>query len=275
MERYLQRKRLADVLDGLGARALILLTALALVVGLWGLHVPALMAGTALGVLGMQLRTQRRRRTVARREQALRRSLVAELMLEDMLLSEPKQAHFQAALLLAERWPLTLQQAEAEGVLCRQGAETLLVQCVRVPPEGALSAGDLLAAVRALRRTGADRAVLCVLGKIPPRMAARAEQLPARIRLVPRETLLPIAAAVSPATDEQLVQLGHRRRQTAARGGIAALVFRRDKARRYYGYGVLMLALYVLSGMRLYAVTGMVCLTMAVLSRISRQPDTL
>lgn len=275
MERYLRRNRLADVLDGLGARGLILTAALALVICLWGLNVPALMAGTALGVLGMLLRTQCRKRTVERREKALRSRLGAELMLEDMLLSEPRQAHFQAALLLGEKWPLKLQQADADGALCRQGEETLLVQCLRIPPEGEVSAGDLLAAVRVLRRTGADKAVLCVLGKIPPRMAARAEQLPARIRLIPRETLLSIAAALFPATDEQLVQLGRRRKQIAAHGGIAALVFRRDKARRYYGYGVLMLMLYVLSGMRLYAVTGMVCLTMAVFSRMNRRREAL
>lgn len=270
MERYLRRNRLSETLDGLGVCALLYLLAVLWFTWLWGLSTPSLLAGAALGTLLWTGRLQWRKRTVARREKALRSRLGAELMLEAMLLAEPKEAHFRAALLLAERWPVTMQSVKEEGVLCRQGKETLLIQCVRMPEDGELSVGDLLSAQRAVKRLGADRAVLCPLGKVSPKAAARAEAALVPLRIIRRETLLALAGQYAPATDEQLIELGKRKRRPTGQGSIARLVFRRDKARRYHLYGQLMLILYILTGVRLYAVPGMVCLTMAVMCRWGR-----
>lgn len=270
MERYLRRNRLSETLDGLGVCALLYLLAVLWFTWLWGLSVPSLLAGAALGTLLWTGRLQWRKRTVARREKALRSRLGAELMLEAMLLAEPKEAHFRAALLLAERWPVTMQSVKEEGVLCRQGKETLLIQCVRMPEDGELSVGDLLSAQRAVKRLGAGRAVLCPLGKVSPKTAARAEAALVPLRIIRRETLLALAGQYAPATDEQLIELGRRKRRPTGQGSIARLVFRRDKARRYHLYGQLMLILYILTGVRLYAVPGMVCLTMAVMCRWGR-----
>ncbi len=271
MEQYLRRNRISEVLDGLGVRAAIYGAATLWFVWLWGMGWPAVLAGLALGTLGQMVRSRCRQRSVARREKALRARLGGEMMLEAMLLSEAKEAHFRAALLLAERWPLTLCEAGDAGVTCKQGDETLLVQCLRMPAENELSAGDLLAGQRAVKRAGADRGVLCVLGKVAPKVAAKAEQTPVPLRLVQRETLLDIAGSLSPATDAQLIELGKRRRRPVAPGGGLRLVFRRDKARRYWGYGTGMLLLYVLTSLGVYAVMGMVCLAMAVGCCMGRQ----
>ena len=276
MERYLRRNRLAEVLDGLGLGLLFCLLATGWFTWLWGLSAPSLLAGAALGTLLWTARSQWRKRTVARREKALRRSLGAELMLESMLLAEAQEAHQQAVRLLAERWPIHLEKVLDEGALCRQGEELLLIQCLRMPPEGEVGVGDLLAAQRAARRVEADRAVLCVMGRIPAKAAARAEEALIPLRLIGRETLLQLAGQLAPATDEQLVALGRRRRRGLPQGSLARLVFRREKARRYHLYGIMMLCLYILTGMRLYAVPGMVCLTMAVCSRCGkREPERL
>lgn len=270
MERYLRRNRLSEVLDGLGMCALLYLLAALWFTWLWGMNMPSLLAGAALGTLLCTARTQWRKRTVSQRERMLRSRLGAELMLESMLMAEPKEAHFRAALLLAEKWPIEMQSVKEEGVLCRQGAETLLVQCLRMPEDGELSAGDLLSAQRAVRRVKADRAVLCVLGKVSAKTAARAEETLVPLRIIRRETLMQIAGQLSPATDEQLVELGRRRKRYVPQGSIACLVFRPDKARRYLLYGVGMLCLYILTGARLYAVPGMICLTMAAVCRCAR-----
>ncbi len=270
MERYLRRNRLSEILDGMGMCALLYLLGIAWFIWLWGLNAASLLAGTALGTLLWTARSQWRKRTVDRREKVLRSRLGAELMLESMLLSEPKEAHFQAALLLAEKWPITMEGVKPEGMICRQGAEKLLIQCVRIPTDGELSAGDLLSAQRAVRQTKADRAVLCVLGKVSAKTAARAEQAPIPLRIIRRETLLSIAGRCAPATDAQLIELGKRRRRPAGQGSITRLVFRRDKARRYHLYGQMMLILYILTDVRLYAIPGMACLTMAVMSRTRR-----
>lgn len=268
MERYLRRNRLSEVMDGLGMCALMYLLGVAWFIWLWGLNVASLLAGAALGTLLWTARRQWRKRTVDRREKALRSRLGAELMLEGMLLAEPKEAHFRAALLLSEKWPITLEQVNQEGVICRQGKEKLLIRCVPIPADGELSAGDLLSAQRSVRQTKADRGVLCVLGKVSAKAAARAEQSIVPLRLIRRDTLLSIAGRCAPATDAQLVELGKRRRRYAGHGSMARLIFHRDKARRYHLYGLMMLLLYILTGTRLYAVPGMACLSMAVMSRI-------
>lgn len=273
MERYLRRNRLSEMLDGFGICVLLYLLGTAWFVWLWGMNTAALLAGAALGTLLWTARSQWRKHTVDRREKVLRSRLGAELMLESMLLSEPKEAHFRAALLLAEQWPVTMESVTPEGVICRQGTESLLVQCIRIPADGELSAGDLLSAQRAVRQAKADRGVLCVLGKVPAKTAARAEQAIVPLRIIRRETLLSIAGRCAPATDAQLVELGKRKRRPGGQGSVTRLVFRRDKARRYHLYGQMMLILYILTDARLYAVPGMVCLTMAVLSRAGRSTE--
>ena len=268
MERYLRRNRLSEIMDGLGLCTLLYGLAGLWFTWLWGLNAASILAGAALGTLLWTARAQWRKRTVNRREKALRSRLGGELMLEAMLMAEPKEAHFRAALLLAEKWPVTMQSVKEEGVLCCQGEETLLIQCIRMPEDGELGTGDLLAAQRAVRRVKADRAVLCVLGKAPPKIVARADMALVPLRIIRRETLLELAGRYAPATDEQLVELGKRKRRP--QGSLVDLVFRRDKARRYHLYGLGMLVLYVVTGMRLYAVPGMTCLTMAVMCRTRR-----
>ncbi len=271
MERYLRRNRLSEWLDGIGLCALLYFLAVLWFAWLWGLNAASLIAGAALGTLLWTARTQWRKRTVTRREKALRSRLGGELMLEAMLMAEPKEAHFRAALLLAEKWPITMQSVKEEGVLCRQEAETLLIQCIRMPEDGELGVGDLLAAQRAVRQVKADRAVLCVLGKAPPKIAARADMALVPLRIIRRETLLALAGQYAPATDEQLIELGKRKRRPQE--SMTKLVFRRDKARRYHLYGLGMLVLYILTGMRLYAVPGMTCLTMAVMCHTRRSGE--
>ncbi|MBQ4580236.1 MAG: hypothetical protein IJA83_06205 [Clostridia bacterium] len=270
MEQYLRRNRLSEALDALGMGALLYLLAAGWFIWLWGLNLPSLLAGAALGTLFWLARSQWRRRTVHRRERALRSRLGGEMLLETMLLSEAKEAHFHAAVLLAEKWPIRMLSVKEEGVLCRQGEETLLIQCIRMPADGELSAGDLLSAQRAVKRLPADKAVLCVLGKVSPKIAARAEEASVPLRIIRRDTLLPLAGQYAPATDEQLIELG-KRRKPAEHGHMLRLIFRPDKARRYHLYGMGMLIIYVLTGSRLYAVPGMACLTMAVMCRIRPQ----
>lgn len=266
MESYLRRNRLSELLDGIGLMLLMWSLAVMWFTWLWGLQAASLLAGTALGMLLWTARYQWRRRTVERREKALRSRIGAELMLEEMMLETAVNAHRQSALLLAQRWPVKILRAEESGALCRQGEETLLIRCLRQMPESELSAGDLLAAQRAVRSLQADRGVLCVLGKVSAKMAARAEQSAVPLRIIRRETLLALAGVYAPATDAQLVELGRRSRRSAGQGSLVRRAFRREKARRYHLYGTSMLCLYLLAGIRIYAVAGMVCLTMAVLS---------
>lgn len=225
MKTGFKRNLLAELLDSVGRGVLLMALGIGWFVFLWGLNLPALLAGIALGTL-----------------------------------------------LLEEKWPLRMQRITADGALCGQekpsgGAETLLVQCVRMPPEGELSIGQLVEAHRAMQRQQANRVILCVLGKAPPRVIARAEQMPTPIRVIRRETLLALAGRLSPATDAQLVALGQRKRRTPQRGSLLSIMTQREKAPRYWGYGLFMLILYILTGSAWYAMPGTVCLTLSVVCR--------
>ena len=253
METGFKRNMLAELLDSVGRGVLLMALGIGWFVFLWGLNLPALLAGIALGTLLLLLRHLYRQTTLARRETALRCRIGGELLLE-------------------EKWPLRMQRITADGALCRQekpsgGVETLLVQCVRMPPEGELSIGQLVEAHRAMQRQQANRVILCVLGKAPPRVIARAEQMPTPIRVIRRETLLALAGRLSPATDAQLVALGQRKRRTPQRGSLLSIMTQREKAPRYWGYGLFMLILYILTGSAWYAMPGTVCLTLSVVCR--------
>ena len=267
MEQYLRKNRFGTWVDGLGLRLLIQLAAVLWFVWLWGLALPSLTAGMALGAMGQLALTLYRRGTVVRRERALRYRLGGEMMLEDMLLAPARQAHFQAALLLGERYPLTMRHVTDDGVICGYQNETLLVTCLRMPQEGELSAGDLAACQRACREQGADRGVICPLGKVTPKIAAKAEQCRVPLRIIRREVLLDLAGQLSPATDEQLVELGKRKRRPDMSGGLLKGLLRRDKAGRYMLYGTALMLLYVLTASPLYPGPGAVCLTLGVFSR--------
>lgn len=269
MEQYLRKKRFGSWLDGAALRLLIMLAGIGWFVYLWGAGLPALLAGVALGLMGQMLLSRWRQSTLSRREEALRRRLGAELMLEDMLLSPARQAHFQAALLLGEKYPLEMLRVTDEGMLCRSGEETVLVSCIRMPSDGELSAGDLASCQRACRAQGAARGIVCSLGKVSAKILARAEMGRIPLRIVRREVLLALAGRCSPATDEQLVALGQRRRRP---DNVSAMqiILQREKAGRYMLYGVTLMMLYIITGVRFYPVPGALCMTLGTLCRCAR-----
>ena len=92
MERYRQKTALASAADHL-LRVLIAWAAgVGWFVALWGLCLPALTAGTALGGLFWLCARLLGKKQVQKKEAALRRTLGGELALEKLLLSPPAEA---------------------------------------------------------------------------------------------------------------------------------------------------------------------------------------
>lgn len=276
MEQYLRRGRLSTLADDLGLRLVLTAVSVGWFIWLWGVTVPALLAGLALAiVMQMGLRLLRRR-TVQKREMALRRRLGGEMMLEEMMLSPKKQAHFQSALLLGSKYPLVMERVTEDGMLCRSGEETLLVACLRVPEGAEAGLNDLAALQRACREHGASRGVACVTGRLPKGAEGYAEAALVPLRLIGRDVLLDLAGQACPATDEQLVALGQRRRRSFPKGSLRRGILRRDKAKRYLLYGTGLMLLYLLTGLWYYPIPGILCLFLAVLSRyVPRAPEKL
>lgn len=263
------------LLDSLGMRLALTALSLGWFTWLWGAGVPALLAGLALSVM-LQLALRRgRSRLVEKREAALRQRLGGEMVLEDLLYCPEHQAHFRCALLLGQRYPLTLLRVADGGILCRQGRETLLVMCLCLPPEEEADAGALLALARKVRESGAERGVVCVTGKIGRGAQAFADASPVKLRLIDRQTLLNLAGRASPATDGQLVALGRRRHRMPLKAAIDA-VLQPDKARRFLVCGLGLTLMYLLTRLKWYPVPALVCLALSALCRLRKAPpDTL
>lgn len=269
MQSYLRKARTSALADGVGLRLLILLLGLGWFIYLWGLSVPALLAGAALGMMGQLALTHYRRRTVDRREAALRRRLGGEMLLEEILLAPSRQAHFQTALLLGLRYPLTMERVTEEGMLCRSGDERLLVSCIALPEDGEVGQGNIIALQRACRKHEVKRGVACVTGRCAAKVEAWAAEGTIPVRIIRREVLLALAGQASPATDEQLIELGKRRKRPVPTG-VRRTILRRDKAKTYLIYGTGLMLMYVVTGLRYYPIPGGICLLLAVLCRCWR-----
>ena len=90
METGFKRNLLAELLDSVGRGVLLMALGIGWFVFLWGLNLPALLAGIALGTQLLLLRRLYRQTTLVRRETALRCRIGGELLLEKMLfLSAP------------------------------------------------------------------------------------------------------------------------------------------------------------------------------------------
>lgn len=271
MQEYLRRSKLGLRLDGWGLRALLLIGSVGWFVFLWGLRLPALLAG--LGLYGLLLlllqRTQADR--LHRREQQLRRQVGGELTLERLLLLPPAQAHFEAALRLGQRYPLEMLRLDDRGVLCRKGADTLLISFAQLPADDQADGRDILRLQQAARDLGANRAALCVPCGVSARAQGQATgEIP--VSLLERGQLIALFGAQSPATDAQLVALNHRRARPP-RGSFLRRMLEPSRWKRYALYGGLLLALYCFTHLFYYALPALLCIALAVACRCMQKKE--
>lgn len=270
MQQYLRKTRLSTWLDELGLRLLVMLLAVGWFVYLWGLKVPSLLAGAALGVMGQMALSRWRKKALQRKEAALRCRLGGELFLEKWLLAPVRQAHFQAALLLGEKYAMTMERITEDGVLCKSGEETLLVAALPMPEGSDIAAAALVPLQRACRREGASRAVACCTGKVSQAVENWARTCEVPVKIIRRDELVSLAGHMSPATDEQLAALAKRKKRPVP-GGVWQSILRPDKARTFFLYGVSMLGVYVATGLRYYLLPGMICLALGTGARMGRK----
>jgi len=265
------KTQFAARMDRIGLRAVILLLSLVWFIGLWGVILPALIASLAMTLMGCLLLRLGQNKTTVQREAALRRRLGGEMALEAILTAPPRKAQFQAALWLTQGYPnLEMLRVAQQGVHCRYGQESLLVSLIPVHPCEKIGCGPLLALQRLLEPN--ERAVALLCAPASREAQQYAAQCCPPVRLIARETLLRLAGVCQPATDEQLTQLGKRRRQKADRQVWLRHILSPHRTRRYLLYGLGLLALYGFTGLNYYPVPGVALLCLALLSRVYRRP---
>lgn len=268
MQEYLSRTRLGAVMDHLGGTLAMLGVSMAFFILLWGVRLSAITAGAALFVMLMMLRERLRKKRLKRREAALRRRIGGELKMEKWLVAMPERAHFEAALLLAQCYPLTVEKTGENGAQCRlqSDGEKLLIACAQMPAGEKLSVQRVAAFQRQCVRCGAARGVLCAVGEMVGEARKQAE-MPPRIVTISREKMIALSGEICPATDEQLIALGRRKHQGNIEKAFVRTALSPFRDRQYLLYGLLLTGMYLLTGAFLYLLPGCFCLVCMALCR--------
>ena len=269
MQEYLQKTRLSGVLDGFGFHILSILLSFIWFISLWGLRLPALTGGAALYILIVLLRKKIRDDQVTRKEKELRAVIGGELALERLLVSPPERAHFEIAVLLSLRYSLMLLQTGQDGVLCDMKGKKLLISFIQRAKTTKLCADAVLEAQRNVKLHNADFGLLCVPCPIAQEAREQALEEPP-VYFLSRETLAALFGEANPATDNQLVMLGKRRKQRLARN-LGPRILHEERAKKYACYGILLLTMYQFTHLIYHALPGLICVFLAAACRCARK----
>ncbi|MBR5231307.1 MAG: hypothetical protein IKW00_03555 [Clostridia bacterium] len=274
MQEYLTRTRLGAAIDKLGSTLLILFAGMGTFFLLWGIRPVSVLAGTALGIMLLVLRESTRKQRLRRREDALRRRIGGEIKLEQWLLTPPRRAHFEAALLLSQAYNLSPKTANEDGALCinPDTGEKMLIFCGQVHRKEEFSVRDVAALQRICLKEKIPRGVVCGIGRISPEARQQALLSPV-LRIIHYDKMIALAGAAWPATDDQLIALGRRKHQGQMEKMLLGTILSPSRDRNYLTYGLLLCVLYLIFGMRACLIPGIVCLILMALCRIAgRKP---
>lgn len=261
------RTRMAGRLDRLGLYLLVPTATTLWFYFLFQNIYPALPAGIALAVLILYTIHLFERRTLKRREDALRRRIGGEMAVDSLLLQSERSATNNVIAWLSEALSLDQFTAKAHGTLARHQSGLVFIHCLQKHPSSQASVDDVLAAVRLARRASADRCVLCATCDFSQTAIQCAADMTPVTRLLGRSQLIGMAGVVAPASDEQLRALGKRRRQKFRKEIWRARVFDPAKKRRYMLYGIGLSLMYLLTRQTIYVIPALVCLALFGLCR--------
>ena len=256
MESYRPKTALASAADHLLRVLLAWAAGVGWFVALWGLCLPALTAGTALGGLFWLCARLLGKKQVQKKEAALRQTLGGELALEKLLLASPDEAAFQCVQWLQAR---TRLQIESGGLGMWDG-ETVLLRLFAQHPGTEISSQPVSETIRKARQAQVQRILLCTTAPLSSAACRLAETAEPSLRLVGREELIQLAGACCPATDEDLCRLKQRKPKRRSAREWLKIILHPSRAKRYFWYGVGLAALTLATGQRFYPIPAAVCL---------------
>lgn len=228
-------------------------------VWLWGVTLPALCAGCALGGLIWLLARQFGKQSTMKREKQMRRMIGGELALKQLLLSPPRRAVFEAALWIAPRYPVEMHRAMEWGVEGTLNGETVIVKLIAQHESQNVSAQQVVEVLRDTKMRGTKRCLLCLTAPASREAIAYAASADPPITIIPHEEMMDLAGLCHPATDEELSRLAkHKRTRRSAREWLA-VILDASRARRYFWYGMGMSALALLTGLKAYPLPAFAC----------------
>lgn len=264
MEKYRPKTALASLSDRVFRILVTCGIGIAWFVMLWGLCLPALTAGIALGGLIWLCVRQFSKRITARREKQMRRIIGGELALEKLLLMPPRHAAFQAAMWIVPRYPVVMQKAVEWGVIGIFGGKSVLIRLIAQHKSMPVHVQQVLECARELHHKKLEGCILCLTAPATKEALAFASAHDPPITIVSREELIDLAGLCSPASDEDLSRLGKQKRSRRSHREWLAVIFDSSRARRYFWYGLGLGLLWMFTGANVYPLPALICMSLFV-----------
>lgn len=260
MEKYMQKTAVAAVSDHVFRILAAVGAGIIWFVWLWGLSLPALTAGIALGGLIWLCLRQLGKKRLQKREQDMRRMLGGEMAVDRLLMLPDRHAAFQAALWIAPKAPLEMQRTISNGVTGTLDGKPVMVWLIARHKSTEIDVGAVLEALRAAKEHDAQRIFLCVTAPMNKAAKKFVEEAEVAIRVVSREEMVFLAGICNPATDEDLLQLKKRRPRRKNCREWLNIIFDSSRKRRYLLYGLGLAGLWGLTRQPFYPIPAVICL---------------
>ena len=227
---------------------------------LWGLSLPALTAGVALGGLIWLCARQFGKRMTAKKEHQMRRIIGGELALRQLLTLPPRHAAFQAALWITPRFPIEMHKALNWAVSGMLEGQSVWVRLIAQHDSVPINVQQLVECAREIREHRMERCILCLTAPASKEALEYAAEHEPPMLIVSRTELIDLAGLCAPATDDDLRRLGEKKQSRRSAQEWLAVILDASRARRYFWYGIGLSALALATGAKNYAVPAGICL---------------
>lgn len=270
MQKYRPKTAIADISDKLLRAGLASAAGIAWFVFLWGLSLPSLTAGFALGVMLWLCVRQFSKQATRKREEQMRRMIGGELALNRLLLEPPRKAAFQCALWLAPRYPLVMHKAVDWGVLGQLGGKKTCIRLIACHESLKITAQQVVECAREARERQMEQTLLCLTAPASADALSYAASLDPPVRIIQRSELIELAGFAHPATDEDLRSIGRQKRTRRSAQEWLAVVLDASRARMYFWYGIGLSLLALATGSSYYPLPAVMCLGLYVACKLNR-----
>lgn len=260
MQKYRPKTMIASLSD----RIMRILITCALGIGwfifLWGVTLPALLAGWALGALLWLCVRQFSKQATRKREIQMRCMIGGELALDRLLLESPRKAAFQCALWLSPEYPLIMHKALDWAVTGMNSDQKTTISLIAQHPAQPVTVQQIIKCVRMARERQMEQIVLCLTAPADETALSYAAGLSPPVRIITRNELIKLAGRVHPATDEELRQIGRQKKTRLSPKQWLAVILDVSHARRYFWYGIGLALLALATGSGYYPFPAAACL---------------
>ena len=271
MQKYRPKTAVAELSDRLLRAGMAATVGIAWFVFLWGLCLPSLTAGLALGVMLWLCVRQFSKQATRKREEQMRRMIGGELAIGRLLLESPRKAAFQCALWLAPRYPLQMHKAVDWGVIGLLNGKQTCIRLIACHQSQKITAQQVVECAREARERQMEQTLLCLTADVSADALSYAASLDPPIRIIQRNELIELAGYAHPATDEDLRSIGRQKRTRRSAQEWLAVVLDASRARRYLVYGIGLSLLALVTGSGYYPVPAALCLGLFAACRLTQR----